>query len=480
MSQSLRFANDCIASFHMSIDGKIVETEEYHDVLNPASGEITGRAAIGTVSHLDKAVDAAEKAFQRWRDVSDEERSQACRDIAAAIDEHKEELAELLTREQGKPLKGLGAEFEVGGCIAWANATADLSIRVKVLQDDAQARVEQHRAPIGVVGSITPWNWPLLIAIWHLAPAIRAGNATIIKPSPYTPLSTLRLVEIVREVVPNGLINCVTGDGEIGDAMARHPGIQKIVFTGSAPTGRKVMAAASDRLKHLTLELGGNDAGIVLPDADPQKIAEGVFWGAFINGGQTCAALKRLYVHDNIYVEMCGALTALANSIPVGNGLDPKNALGPLQNQRQLDIVSTLVEDAKANGARLLCGGAPTGQGFFYPTTLVCDIDNNARLVREEQFGPALPIIRYTDVNEAVCLANALDFGLAASVWTNDLDAATAIAAQLEVGTVYVNKHGEVLPHVPFGGVKQSGLGVEFAEEGLAAYSTIKVVNVAK
>ena len=220
----------------------------------------------------------------------------------------------------------------------------------EVLQDNPEGRVELHRKPIGVVGSITPWNWPVMIACWHIIPAIRTGNTVVIKPSPLTPLSTIRLVELMNEKLPPGVVNVVTGENEIGSLMSAHPGIAKVTFTGSTATGRRIMQNAASTLKRLTLELGGNDAGIVLPDADPKKIVEGLFWGAFINNGQTCAALKRLYVHDSLYDEVCRELTAYARQVVVGDGLSEGSILGPVQNRRQFEIVSAFVEEARQQG----------------------------------------------------------------------------------------------------------------------------------
>jgi acyl-CoA reductase-like NAD-dependent aldehyde dehydrogenase len=346
-----------------------------------------------------------------------------------------------------------------------------------VLQDNPEGRVELHRKPIGVVGSITPWNWPVMIACWHIIPALRAGTTVIIKPSPNTPLSTIRLVEIINEVVPPGVVNVITCENDVAAAMSRHPGIAKVTFTGSIATGRRIMESAAPSLKRLTLELGGNDAGIVLPDADPKAIAEGLFWGSFINSGQTCACLKRLYVHDSIYDDVCRELTAYASAVPVGDGLSEASALGPVQNRMQFDIVSSYVEEARAKGGRILLGGNPDGgPGFFYPVTLVADIDHGCRLVDNEQFGPALPIIRYHEVAEAVAKANDSPMGLGGSVWGSDLDQAKAVASQLECGTVWINKHGAIQPNAPFGGVKQSGFGVEFGAEGLKEFTTVQTV----
>jgi acyl-CoA reductase-like NAD-dependent aldehyde dehydrogenase len=290
-------------------------------------------------------------------------------------------------------------------------------------------------------------------------------------------LSTIRLVELINEVLPPGVVNVITGENEIGAAMTSHPGIAKITFTGSAATGRKVMVSAAETLKRLTLELGGNDAGIVLPDADPKEIAEGLFWGAFINSGQTCAAMKRLYVHDSIYDKVCTELTAYARKVVVGDGLQANSALGPVQNLLQFNIVAEYVEEARAKGGRVLLGGDPSnGPGHFYPVTLVADVGEGCKLVDLEQFGPALPIIRYTDVRDAIARANDNPAGLGGSVWSRDTSKAREVAAQLECGMVWINRHGTIQPNAPFGGVKQSGFGVEFGVEGLKEFTTVQTM----
>jgi len=466
--------------YQMTIGGKQVPAAEYQPIRSPSTGEVVGLCPVGTVAHLEQAVDAAEKAFASWRHSTDAQREAACLAIAKVCTDNAKELSVLLTKEQGKPLKGMGSEFELGGCAAWAGYTASLRLPVKIIEDSPQKRIEMHREPIGVVGSITPWNWPLMIAIWHIVPAIRTGNTVVIKPSPFTPLGTLRMIELIAAVLPPGVVNVIAGGDELGAALSKHERIKKMVFTGSIATGKKVMASAAPTLKPLTLELGGNDAGIVLPDVDMTKLVEPMFWGALINSGQTCGALKRLYVHDSVYDAVCGALVEYGRNVPMGDGMDEHNVLGPLQNERQFNKVIELVEDAKAHGAKVLLGGAPRpGTGYFYPVTILSEAKDGMRIVDEEQFGPVLPIIRYTDLESAIAHANALEFGLDASVWGSDKAKTAAVAARLEAGTVFVNKHAEIAPNVPFGGIKCSGLGVEFGEEGLAAYTTIKIINAA-
>ena len=441
------------------------------DVINPATGKLLDTCPNSTEEQLDNAVAAANVAFKSWSQTSDQVRVNALNKMADLVAENAEELAKVLTQEQGKPLKGVGSEFEVDAVIGWLRATAAMSIEPKILEDGDERQAVLFRKPVGVVASITPWNWPLMIAIWHLAPAIRVGCTVVIKPANLTPLSTLLMVDILNKALPSGVLSVITG--HVGHQLSSHQGIHKVVFTGSTPVGKVVMKNAADSLKRLTLELGGNDAGIVLP--------EGLFWGAFINNGQTCAALKRLYVHEDVYEQVCEALTEIASNMPMGDGLDENNIFGPIQNKSQFNLVAELVEDAKNSGASILCGGeALPGDGNFYPLTLVANAVEGMRIVDEEQFGPALPIIKYSDIDDAIAQANRSEFGLGGSVWSKDIELAKSIAARIESGSVWINGHGQLLPHVPFGGVKSSGLGVEFGQEGLHEYTTMQSMHIFK
>ncbi len=467
--------------YEMTIGGKTVSAKSYTDIHNPANTEeVVGQAPVATSEHLEQAVTAARKAFESWRFSSDKERVEACQAIAKVCSDNAQELAVLLTKEQGKPLGGIGSNFELGGCAAWAGHTASLSLPDKVLEDSQEKKVIMKREPLGVVGSITPWNFPLIIAIWHIVPGIRTGNTVVIKPSPFTPLSTLRLVQLMNEVLPPGLVNVISGGDELGAELTNHPAIDKIVFTGSVATGKKVMSSAAKGVTPVTLELGGNDPGILLPGTDPAPFVEGLFFGSMINSGQTCGALKRLYVHEDDLEAVSKALVEFSKNIPMGDGMQETTLLGPVQNKRQYDRVIELVEDAKKHGAKVLCGGEPVGgSNYFYPVTFVTGISDGVRLVDEEQFGPVLPIITYSNLDDAIRRANDSEFGLDASVWGANRKETARVASLLEAGTVYENKHADIAPHIPFGGIKCSGLGVEFGEEGLAAYTSIKVINAA-
>ena len=474
-------------TFSNTVDGRAVASTQTFESFNPATGEAIGRVPHSTPEQVAQAVAAARAAQPAWAARPDAERKALLMKAAEALRGNAEYLAEWVTREQGKPLGGVGpgqvpgARFELWGCEMWTQVPASLDLPVEVAFEDETRRDEIHRKPYGVVAAIAPWNWPLLIAIWQIMPSLRVGNTVVIKPSEYTSIGTLEMVRLLCEVLPPGVLNTVTGPGAVGAALVEQPGIAKIMFTGSTATGARIAATAAAKVVPTTMELGGNDAAIVLPGADPKAMAMGLFWGAFINQGQTCACAKRLYVHDSLHDAVVAELKALAQAMPMGDGMQPGTALGPIQNRMQYDKVVSLVESAKAQGATIVCGGeAPKGPGNFFPITLVMGLADGARLVDEEQFGPVLPIIRYSDVEAAIASANRLDVGLGASVWSNDLDAARRVAQRLEAGTVWINQHGMVHPMVPFGGTKSSGWGVEFGVEGLKAVTHPQVISMKK
>jgi len=452
---------------------------EGREILDAATREVIGRAPVQTMLELDDAVARAKDAQPEWEALGHEKRSELLLAAADAIDANAEALARLLSREQGKPLNGPNARFEVGACATWLRTNATTVLAPEVLVDDESLHAELIYKAAGVVGAISPWNWPLMISIWQVGPSLRMGNTVVLKPSSNTPLSVLAMVSILNDVLPLDVLIAVSGPGAIGGRLASHPDIAKVMFTGSTETGRRIVESTAGNLARLTLELGGNDAGIVLPGTDAKAIAQDLFWGAFINTGQTCAALKRLYVHDSVYDDVLEALAEVATQTPMGPGLDESNVLGPLQNKDQFEIVKGLVEDAKAHGGRVVTGGAPAEDlgELFYPITLVADVSDGVALVDEEQFGPVLPIIRYSDVDDAIARANAAEVGLGASVWSDDVERARAVALRMQAGTVWINSHGGLHPMVPFGGVKASGYGLEFGVDGLKSVAVPQVVS---
>jgi acyl-CoA reductase-like NAD-dependent aldehyde dehydrogenase len=467
-----------VSDFTMTIDGNSIAGDTSFGVINPATGAVFAQAPECSRSQLDAAMDAASRAFRPWRrDVA--VRRTALLACAEAIKARVGELAPILTQEQGKPLAR--AAEELIGAAVWFQYTASLEIPVELVQDDAKVRIEVRRRPYGVVGAITPWNYPVLLGVWKIAPALLAGNTIVLKPSPYTPLATLKLGEILCDALPAGVLNIVSGNDQLGAWITGHPAVRKVSFTGSVATGKKVAAACAPDLKRMTLELGGNDAAIVLDDADPQQVAEKLFWGAFSNTGQICGAIKRLYVPEQLERPLVTALAAIANTVKVGDGMQADTQLGPLNNKMQFDRVNELVEEAKEAGGRCVTGGAPLpGRGYFIPPTLVTGLEEGSRLVAEEQFGPALPILPYRDIDDAIERANGTMYGLSGSVWSPDVARATEVADQLECGTVWVNQHLAIVPNAPFGGAKWSGIGVENGPWGLLGFTELQTVNIAK
>jgi acyl-CoA reductase-like NAD-dependent aldehyde dehydrogenase len=470
-------ADTRVDAFTHTIDGRGATSPASFDVINPATGAPFARCPDASREQLDEAVAAARRAFAAWRELSfADRRAQLC-GFGAAVGTRLEELAQLLVREQGKTLAE--CRRELAFVPKQIERLSSIDVEGEVLRDDAEGRIELRYRPLGVVGIITPWNVPVGIAVGRIAQALYTGNTVVQKPSPYTPLATLRMGEVARELLPRGVLNILAGGNELGAWMTAHPGIDKISFTGSVPTGKKVLASSSANLKRVTLELGGNDPAIVLDDVDPAAIAPKIFQAAFANCGQICVAIKRLYVPETLYEPMCEALAAIARTVRVGDGLDPESQMGPLQNRMQYDKVLAILEDTKRAGGRILCGGhALERPGYFIAPTIVADIAEGTRLVDEEPFGPVLPVIKYRDVDDAIRRANDTRYGLSGSVWTSDLARGAEVAAQLEVGTAYVNQHRIPDATVPFGGAKESGLGREYSALGLKSYMEAQVLSV--
>lgn len=467
-----------MSDYKLLINGELKAGDLTMPVINPATEEVLADCPRASEQQLNEAVAAAKAAFPEWSATSIDERKAVVNKIADAIEANGQELAQLLVQEQGKPLAD--ATGEVFGMAAFCRYFTALDLPVKVLDDSDGRRVEAHRKPLGVVGAIVPWNFPLILAAFKLPPALIAGNTLVLKPAPTTPLTTLRLGELIKDIVPAGVVNFITDANDLGAPMTAHPDIRKISFTGSTATGAKVMAGAAGLLKRITLELGGNDAGIVMDDVNPKEAAPKLFQSAFQNSGQVCIAMKRLYVHEDIYEEMCEELATIANETVVGDGLEQGTKLGPLNNKMQYDKVNEIIADAKQKG-NVIAGGEPVdGPGFFIRPTIVKDIEPGSRLVDEEQFGPVLPVIKFDSYDEVINQANSSDYGLGGSVWANDLDKAYALAEKMESGTVWINKHAELDPGIPFGGAKQSGLGNELGEEGLEEFTQLKIINMAK
>lgn len=462
------------------INGELIETGEWLDVVNPANEQVIGQVPACGAEQLDSAVIAAREAFKSWKKTSFEERQAACMAISGAIKENAEELYRLLTSEQGKPHEQ--AKGEIFGAAGMSAAQSTLKLEEEIIQDDDTRLHRSRRVPVGVVGGIVPWNFPVMMAVQKIVPALMSGCTIILKPSPFTPLTTLRIAELIADKVPAGTVNIITGEDSLGPLITAHPGIDKITFTGSTATGKKIMEGASADLKRITLELGGNDASIVMPDADPKKVAEQLFWASFSNAGQICVAAKRVYIHEDIYDELSQAIAEYAKTVVVGDGSEQGTGVGPIQNKKQYDRVLELIQDAKDNGYKFLTGGDkdPSGTGYYVPITILDNPPEDARIVAEEQFGPVMPLMKFSTEEEVIARANASDYGLAGAVWTANPDKGVEIAEQLETGTVWVNEYLHLSPFAPFGGHKQSGFGAEYGKEGLKEFTYPQVITVKK
>ena len=462
------------------INGKMIETGEWCDVVNPATEEVIGQVPKCGKDELDQAVAAARAAFKTWKNTPIEERRAAIMAISNAIKENGEELYRLLTAEQGKPHQQ--AQQEIFGAAAISAAQSTLELEDVINEDSDQRLSRTRRVPVGVVGGIVPWNFPVMMAIQKIVPAMLSGCTIVLKPSPFTPLTTVRIAELIADKVPAGVVNIITGEEALGPLITAHPDIDKITFTGSTATGKKIMEGASADLKRITLELGGNDASIVMPDADPKKVAEQLFWSSFSNAGQICIAAKRVYIHEDIYDELSEAIAEYAKHVKVGDGSEQGTGVGPIQNKKQYERVLELIEDAKDNGYQFLLGGDtdPSGTGYFVPLTILDNPPEDARIVAEEQFGPVMPLMKFSSEEEVIERANNSEYGLAGAVWTADPEKGVEIAEQLETGTVWVNEFLHLSPFAPFGGHKQSGFGAEYGLDGLKEFTYPQVITVKK
>lgn len=467
------------SDYTLTINGQGVAGAGSFDVLNPANEQVIAQAPDASREQLDQAVDAARAAFPAWAATPIAERKAKVQALAGAIFANAEDLLRLLTTEQGKP--HADARNDVLGGAMWLQGAASLDLPETVNEDSDVRRSITRHVPIGVVGAISPWNFPVLLAMFKLGPALVAGNTVILKPSPFTPLTTLKIGEIARDIFPPGVLNVVSGGDSLGPWMTSHPGIDKISFTGSTQTGRKVMESASSSLKRITLELGGNDAAIVLPDVDVEKVAEELFWAAFRNTGQICIASKRMYVHKDVYDRLKTAIADYAATVKMGDGAEQGTQLGPIQNRQQYQRVLDLIQDARDKGYSFLTGGETSNApGYFVPITILDNPPEDARIVQEEQFGPVLPLLKVDSVEEAIARANASEYGLGGSVWSADAEAALKVGEQLQTGTVWINETQHLTPLVSFAGHKQSGLGVENGVEGLLEYTNAQTIVVRK
>jgi len=469
---------DFASDYVVTIDGQAVKTDRTMDIVNPATGQAFARAPVAGQAELDAAVAAARTAFPKWKQLGWQGRRELLIAAAKAVEPHAAELARLFTLEQGRPLDMARGEIDLASY--WIKAVARQDLEDEVVEDSETRRVIVRHEPLGVIAAIVPWNFPVLLATWKIAPALIAGNTMVLKPSPFTPLCMLRIAELWSEILPPGVFNVISGENELGPLMTAHPGFDKISFTGSTATGKRVMEAASRDLKRITLELGGNDAAIVMPDVDVAEVAQKLFFGSFYNSAQICIATKRLYIHEAIYDAVLAEMTRLAKASKIGDGLEQGTMFGPIQNRPQYDRVIKLIAGARDAGLTLIEGSAVPKAGYFVPITLVDNPPEDAPVVTEEAFGPVLPLLKFKDVDDVIDRANASEYGLAGAVWSKDIDQAFAIANRLETGTVWINDNLQNAPHIPFAGAKQSGFGVENGADGLREFTWRRTVFVPK
>jgi acyl-CoA reductase-like NAD-dependent aldehyde dehydrogenase len=467
-----------MSDFRLLINGRLVEGAGILAVINPAFQRLLATASRADRAQLDGAVAAAKAAYPGWSATPLRERGALLVKLALALEAEQAGFARLLTEEQGKPLPE--ALVEIGLTIATLRYFAALDLPLEVLKEDATQKVVGQYKPLGVVAAITPWNFPVLLLMIKVAPALLAGNTIVAKPAPPTPLTTLKFGELSAKILPAGVFNIVVDENDLGPALTDHPDMAMVGFTGSTATGRRVMASAAGTLERLTLELGGNDAAIVLDDVDPKEVAPKIFAAAMHNSGQVCLAIKRLYVHDSMYDAFCDELGKLARETVVGDGLEQCTQMGPLENKAQFEKVKGYIEDDRQDGKIVAGGRVLDRAGYFVRPTIDRALPNDASLVREERFGPVLPVLRYSDIDEVVARANDTEFGLGGSVWSSDVDRAFGVAARIDSGTVWVNKHFDLGLDIPFGGAKKSGLGAELGKEGLEEFTQATVINMRK
>ncbi|MFI6937358.1 aldehyde dehydrogenase family protein [Streptomyces sp. NPDC050287] len=481
-------ATGALPHYRMYIDGDWIDTEDRFEIINPASEKSVATAARGTVGHADQAVAAALRAHRRgeWRDTPPEERAAIMSRIVELLSERMDELVELHVAENGVTVRQAMA-FHVGYAISHLQYFADLARTYAfetpgpVLGYPTTAAGVVRREPIGVVAGIVPWNFPLLLAVWKLGPALAAGNCIVIKPDEKTPATLLELAKAAEEAgLPRGVLNVVTGAGaEVGARLAAHPDVRKIAFTGSTAVGREVARLAADNVKRVTLELGGKGPNIVLPDADVETAADAALFACCLYQGQACEAGTRLLLPDSLHDEFVAKLIARAQSIRVGDPADFDTDVGPIISARQKIRIAEYIELGQTEGAKLAFQGTvPDGPGHWIAPTIFTGVTNDMRIAREEVFGPVLCVLRYSTVDEAVAIANDTEYGLSAGVWGEDIDTALEVAGRIESGTVWINDWHMVNAQYPFGGYKQSGVGRELGPHALDEYTEEKFVHI--
>ncbi len=477
-----------VQQFKVLINGewKDSSTGEKLDIVNPATGEIIGQAPKCSEIEVNEAVAAAAKAAPAWAGMPMSERSKLLLASSRLIMENIEELAKLETLEQGSPIRKT-MNFDVPLCAEQLEYFAGTARAIKgeTLPVGPWCLSSTVREPLGVVGLITPWNFPALMVIWKLGAALVTGNTCIVKPPSTAPLTTLKLGEIMMEAgIPAGVVNVITGPGsQVGEALVQHPDVAKIGFTGDTATGKRIMKLASDTVKQVGLELGGKNAFVVLEDADVDAAVEGAIFGGFFNSGQVCAAASRFYIHESVYDEFADKYVKAAKKLKYGDTMNMETVIGPVAYKAHRDTVESYIESAKKDGATLLLGGKrpttkETKNGYFVAPTIFGDCNNNMKMMREEIFGPVVGLAKFKTNEEVVELVNDSPFGLSASVWTKNARLGITLANQIKAGTVWINEHLIIFCETPWGGCKESGWGKDLSTMVFDEYTKVKHIYV--
>lgn len=467
------------------IAGQTVETDQKVDLYNPAKlSEKVGECYLGTVEHVNQAVEAAERAWPDWADTPAEQRVQYLLEMAQYIDDNTEELSRLLVLEHGKILREAVIDLKSAAAALRYYATLHTELKDKVVENE-QGTMILTRQPVGVVSVIVPWNFPIILAVHMLAPSLVAGNTVVIKPPTYVPLTITRILNHIAKRLPAGVLNVIPGSGStVGAAMVEHPRVRKVAFTGSTETGRDIMRKAAGTIKKISMELGGNDAAILLPDVTVNDhLIDETIAASYTACGQICYAMKRIYVYRDHYENFVKRFTEAADKIVVGFGLDPEVTMGAINNKPQYESVLKLIEEAKQTGATVkevgrLSDKVSRDQGYFILPHIVTDVDNRHPIVQEEQFGPVIPILPYDTIDEAIEMANDTEYGLANSIWTADIEKGFKLARRLQSGSVFINTHkvGASAANMPFGGFKQSGIGRGHGVEALYEHTELQAI----
>ncbi|KAH7088009.1 aldehyde dehydrogenase [Paraphoma chrysanthemicola] len=470
---------DVFNGFYNTINGKSTTTEKTRHGTDPATEKQNPEVPIATKKDVDDAVVAAQEAFKTWSKTPWEERKRMVLAFADAFEKHAEDFSKLLTQEQGKPLQWAKTEVQAG--LHWMRQITTLELKEEVLEEDASKQVVVRYTPLGVTLGIVPWNFPIHLACGKIAPSLLTGNPIIIKPSPFTPYCGLKLGELGQQIFPPGVFQVLSGDDNLGPWLTSHPGISKVSFTGSTFTGKKVMESASKTLKRVTLELGGKDPAVITKNVDIDATAQKIATLAFLNSGQICIAIKRIYVHEAIYEKFRDAMAKFTKTLTMSDGREDGVFMGPIQNSMQYERVKTFFSDIEKENWKVAVGGKNEERtGYFITPTIIDNPADDSRIVTEEPFGPIVPLLSWSDENEVISRANNTAMGLGASVWSNDLEEANRIARQLDAGSVWVNTHLELDPTAPFGGHKESGVGYEWGIGGLKSFCNVQTLFLKK